>query len=175
MPVPAIATTRRAALGAALALVATSACDVDDLRPPEVREPEPTTPSASPAPGTDEALVAGAATAIMSALELAVLVRRRFPVLAPSAGPLVRAHRGHLGVLDLGGGLQTRTSTSVPSSAARALRQLRDDEQRLQQTLASAAVDARSGALARLFASMSASVAQHLALLPTEVPAGAAR
>jgi hypothetical protein len=49
------------------------------------------------------------------------------------------------------------------------LRLVRQSERRLHVTLVDAAGRAESGALARLLASMSASVTQHLSVLPSEV------
>jgi hypothetical protein len=169
VPGPALATTRRATFGGLLALLTVSACDTDDLRPPEADEPTSTNPQ-SPSPDSDEVLVEEVAAAIIGALDLVGLVRRRFPQLQPAMGPLARMHRAHLGVLHVE--VETRTATSVPASAPVALARLRGEEQRLQKAMAKAAVRARSGALARLLASMSAAVAQQLAVLPDQPPAG---
>ena len=73
-------------------------------------------------------------------------------------------HRAHLEVLE------PSDERSVPppapaASPADAIARLRTVEATLQQTLATGAVDAQSGALARLLASMSASVSQHLVAL----------
>ena len=53
--------------------------------------------------------------------------------------------------------------------AATALRQVRRGEKQLQAALVDAAGRAESGALAELLASISASVTQFLATLPSEV------
>jgi hypothetical protein len=147
--------------------VAASACDVDDLRPPEDRTPAPSGPSGSPAPGSDEELVERVASEIAATLGLVVVTRRQLPQLGQTTRSLARMHRTHLGVLDVEP--PTETATSSPSAGEAALRQLRAAEQRLQQSLARASVAAGSGALARLLASMSAAVAQQLALLPTDL------
>ena len=73
-------------------------------------------------------------------------------------------HEAHLEVLE------PSDERSVPSPApaaspADAVARLRTVETTLQQTLATGAVEAQSGALARLLASMSASVSQHLVAL----------
>ena len=143
-------------------VTAMGGCDVDDLRPPEERPPTPS-PSEEGEPEPDQALVESMATAIVRALET-VAVARSFPRLQPFAAPLARTHQAHLRVLVVEG--QAPTPAPVPSSAGEALTRLKAQEGRLQRELAGAAVDAQSGALARLLASMSASVAQHLAALP---------
>jgi hypothetical protein len=158
-------------LGGVLGVVATTACDVDDLRPPEDGPTPSPPPSASSAPDSDAALVTSVAVAILSANDLVGVVRRRHPALEASAGSFARMHRRHLGVLQPTGDLKTRTATRVPSSAAVALKELRGAELGLRRQLARASVQADSGALARLLASMSAAVSQHLAVLPTVLPA----
>jgi hypothetical protein len=169
VPAQRVSTTRRGALGGALGLVLVSACDVDDLRPPEDEAtpvPSPT-PGASgtPQPDADTALAEDAAYDIAGAQVIVDGVRRSFPRLRDRLQPLARMHRAHLAVLE------PRTASSVPApdvggTPAEALERVRTAEQALQRALASAAVEARSGALARLLASMSASVSQHLAVLP---------
>jgi hypothetical protein len=81
-------------------------------------------------------------------------------------------HRAHRGVLEP----PEDRSIPVPDAGdtpAEGLERVRTAEQALQRSLASAAVEAQSGALARLLASMSASVSQHLAAgLPSGPTAG---
>jgi hypothetical protein len=169
-----VSTTRRGALGGALGLVLVSACDVDDLRPPE----DGTTPVPSPTPGAtgtpepdaDTALAEDTSYDMASAQVIVDGVRRSFPRLRGRLQPLARMHRAHLAVLE------PPQDRSIPApdlgaTPAEALERVRTAEHALQRTLASAAVEAQSGALARLLASMSASVSQHLAVLPTGVPA----
>ena len=170
MPARRVSTTRRGALGGALGLVLVSACDVDDLRPPE----EETTPVPSPTPGAtetpepdaDTVLAEGAASGIASALVVVDGVRRAFPRLRGRLQPLARMHRAHLAVLEPSDD-PSSAAPDVGGTPAEALERVRTAEQALQRTLAGAAVEAQSGALARLLASMSASVSQHLAVLPT--------
>lgn len=170
MPARRVSTTRRGALGGALGLALVTACDVDDLRPPE----DETTPVPSPTPGAtetpepdaDTALAEGAAADIASALVMVDGVRRAFPRLRGRLEPLARMHRAHLAVLDSSGDTSIATP-DLGGTPAEALERVSSAERALQQTLASAAVEAQSGALARLLASMSASVSQHLAVLPT--------
>jgi hypothetical protein len=163
-----VSTTRRGALSGAVGLVLLTACDVDDLRPPD----DDATPVPSPTPGATETpepdadltLAEDAAYAIATAQVLVDRVRRSFPRLRDRLQPLARMHRAHLEVLE-----PPDRSIPVPppsSTPAEALTRVRAAEQTLQQTLASAAVEAQSGALARLLAATSASVSQHLAALP---------
>lgn len=71
---------------------------------------------------------------------------------------LTRMHAAHLAALD----------AEAPPAAAAPRAQLRRAERDLQTYLADAALRAESGPLARLLASMSASVSQHLAALTSE-------
>ena len=163
---------RRGVVLGALGLAAVSACDVDDLRPPEdPTRPTPST-SASPTaePDADVTLAEDAGHRIASAAVLVDRVRRDFPALRQRLKPLARMHRAHLGVVE------APDDRSVPAPAPAsgpddALARVRSSEQALQAALVTAAVEARSGALARLLASMSASVSQHLAALPAQATA----
>jgi hypothetical protein len=58
------------------------------------------------------------------------------------------------------------SKTEGPGSSRSALGAILRDEARLQTQLADLATSAVSGSLARALASMSASIAQHLAVLP---------
>jgi hypothetical protein len=168
-----VSTTRRGALGGAIGLVLVSACDVDDLRPPE----DQTTPVPSPTPGAtgtpepdaDTALAEDTAHSMVAALVLATGVRRAFPRLRGPLQPLVRMHRAHLAVLEAPDD-RSVPAPDVGGTPAEAVAAVRTAEQALQEVLATAAVEAQSGALARLLASMSASVSQHLAVLPSGPP-----
>ncbi|MFC7494855.1 MULTISPECIES: hypothetical protein [unclassified Nocardioides] len=71
---------------------------------------------------------------------------------------LTEMHTAHLAALE----------AEAPTAAAASRKQLRRAERDLQEFLVDAAMRAESGPLARLLASMSASVAQHLAALPGE-------
>jgi hypothetical protein len=104
-------------------------------------------PAAAPTPDPDVALV----DQVLRRLRHAERVAR-----AGGADDLVDLHRAHIEALD-----GTPPTGKVPLKSAPGA--LRSSEQRLQKHLASAALDARSGALARLLASMSAAVAQRLA------------
>jgi hypothetical protein len=169
VPARPASTTRRGALTGALGLVVLTACDVDDLRPPEdsaTPVPSPTPGSTgTPAPDADTALVDATALEIASVLASVDGVRRSFPRLRPQLQPLVRMHTSHLSALDS----QDVSGTAAAPGTTRdaALAGVVAAEQGLQARLAVAAVEAQSGALARLLASMSASVSQHLAVLPS--------
>lgn len=166
MPARPASTTRRGALGGALGLVVLTACDVDDLRPPE----DGASPVPSPAPGAtetpepdaDTVLAESAAYDIASTLVLVDSARRAFPRLRRDLQSFARMHRAHLAVLE------APDDRSIPApdrgdTPIEARERVRTAEQALQRTLADAAVAAQSGALARLLASTSASVSQHLA------------
>jgi hypothetical protein len=160
-------TSRRTALGGLLAGLAgvsvLTACDVDDLRPPEDEDQPAPTPSTGDAdPDPDQDIVD----------EVVALVTRTWAVVVSAGlgarlGQLQRMHEAHLEVLGA-----TPVNKTAPASGPEEKRYQRalDRERRLQRGLATAAVEASSGALARLLASMSASVAQHLAALPAQLP-----
>jgi hypothetical protein len=158
-------TSRRTALGGLLAGLAgvsvLTACDVDDLRPPEDEDQPAPTPSTGEE-DPDQAIVD----------EVVAQVTRTWAVVVSAGlgarlGRLQRMHEAHLEVL----GATPVTNTTPPSGpVGKRYRRVLDRERRLQRDLATAAVGASSGALARLLASMSASVAQHLAALPAQLP-----
>ena len=81
-------------------------------------------------------------------------------------------HAAHLAAL---AGRPAAGGSPVPAfdGPDEALGRVRVREQQAQRRLAAWSVAAESGALARLLASMSAGVAQHLAQLPAVLPAGA--
>jgi hypothetical protein len=95
-----------------------------------------------------------------------LVTARRFPALRRPLAPLVRAHRRHVEVLE--GELEGWVAPTLADAAA-ALQAVRRSERRLQGELVVAAGQAESGALAKLLASMSASVTQFLVALPPEV------
>lgn len=161
---------RRGLLAGALGLAALSACDVDDLRPPEDEAGPTPTPSstATVEPDADTRLADDTAYDIAVAAVMVERVRRDFPRLRGQAQPFVRMHRAHLEVLPAPRD-RSIPVPSTPGSRGEALLRIRTTEEALQRTLVAAAADAQSGALARLLASMSASVAQHVAQhLPAE-------
>jgi hypothetical protein len=161
------------ALGGIAATVLAAGCDTGD----DVGENR-ATGSASPSPSVaqepeqtpDEALVGdvlgqiGAAVAVLQAA-------RRFKQLRPTVAPVLHAHRSHAEVLE--GELDDEAPVSRPADLSAAIEAIRSSETELQVSLADAAGRAESGALAKLFASMSASTSQHLATFPPPPDAGA--
>ena len=135
--------TRRTALALGAAGAATlTACDA--LSTPG-RDPD------QPDPDPDVALVDETVSQITATAAVAARV--------PS---LTAMHTAHLAALDAATPTPSASSTSAPGTAA----QVRAAERALHGYLVSAAMRARSGELARLLASMSASVSQHLVALP---------
>ncbi len=163
---------RRAALLGAAATVLVAGCDHGD----DIGEaPSTGTPSTGPASSSasaaaeqtpDELLVDQVTAQLVTALSLAT-ASAKAPGLRRAVAPLVKAHRRHVRVLE--GELPPTAPPGPPPDAATSLRALRRGEQQLQAALVDAATRAQSGALAKLLASMSASVGQHLAVLPREV------
>ena len=83
---------------------------------------------------------------------------------------LGRLHDAQAAALDAAPSTASATSPGPTfADPAAALRAVQRREQRLEKRLVDWSVAARSGALARLLAAMSAGVAQHLAVLPGTV------
>ena len=192
MPVPSVvpraaAATRRAALGGALAaLAAASACDVAQPSDESGGAPggAPGTGSASASgtgPGTRSDTPAATATedpdaalvdrvlAELGEVSALVSAAAGFAPLRASMRTLHGLHAAHRDALE--GGPLTGPSPEAFAGPAEALRRVRAREQQTQRRLADWAVAAESGALARLLASMSAGVAQELAVLPAKAGA----
>jgi hypothetical protein len=114
-----------------------------------------------PAVDADSDLVERVGGQIATALALVVATGASVSGLRPLTRRLVALHRSHLSELS-----RSRDSEHVKvkggPEAARA--RLLDSEQRLQHQLVHAALDAESGALAQVLASMAAAVAQELAV-----------
>jgi len=165
---------RRTALAGALgsigALVLTACDHGDDIGSPPAGS-SPSAPSASPPSSTapaqtpDEALVDRTIEQLDAALAV-LLTARRFPALRRPLAPLVRAHRRHIEVLE---GERESGAGPAPANQAAALEAVHHSERLLQGALVDAAGRAESGALAKLLASMSASVTQFVIALPPEV------
>ena len=154
MSQPIAVTSRRTALGGALAgLVAVTGCD-DDPRWGTAPRGEPSAPPAD----ADAELVDRVGAHIATAWAAVSSARRQSPELRRSLRPLQRLHEAHLAVLDAGKDLESRSQQVV--------REVRAAETTLQRQLTDAAVRAESGALAKVLASMAAAVAQQLAVLP---------
>ena len=156
------------AVGAIGVVVLTSGCDLDPRAEPG--PPAPTTGAPTdPAADADLVLLDDVRAGVGTALALVEATRRRHPTLRPLLRPLALAHRAHDAVLaDAGRGSDGAQDPAPPvrGDPGRALSALRGRETRLQRDLSDAAVQAGSGGFARVLASMSASVAQHLTLLP---------
>jgi len=112
----------------------------------------------------DESLVDRARADVGAVRLLAERTGRRHVGLSPAMTPLVSLHDEHLRVL--GGTAAVVTSPAVARRGPRALADVRTAEVRLQARLAAHAANATSGRLARALASMSAAVAQHVAVFP---------
>lgn len=161
MPARPLTATRRAALAvtAGLGGLAVAGCTADD------GDPRPSTSTTSaPSVDADSALVGEVAGRVAAAGALVRRVLRDSPSLRSDLDPLRRMHEAHLEALGGHDG-SARSSRPRRGGTADALRQVAASEQRLQRSLAAAAVRAESGTLAKLLASMSAAVAQHLAVL----------
>jgi len=156
--------------GLAVALLSAGCDPGDDIgsAPPSgSSSPSPSSSVQSPPSQTpDETLVDDVAAQLLDATA-GLAQARKFATLRPVVTPLLHAHRAHQRVLEVDGDL--RTVSEVPANTADALQQVRHSEEQLQTALVDAAGRAESGSLARLLASMSASVTQHLLVLPTDV------
>jgi len=175
VPVPARrpsppALTRRTAVAGVLAGLAgmcvVTACDGnrgDDGTGPGVSDG-----SGTPAADPDAALVTRVDDQLVELLTLVEALGARFGGLHARLRPWRDLHRAHLDVLDTA----TSPGPSSPApdlagvdSPTAALRVLASHERLAHARLVDASVAARSGALARLLASMAAAVAQRLTLL----------
>jgi hypothetical protein len=153
--------TRRTATGAVtVGLLAVAGCDLDDLDP-RSDPSSPGTPTASAPADADSVLVAGVVD------DLGVMLGEVTGAAQPDRRTfrhLARLHRRHLVLLD------ASTEVAAAGGAVLSAVTLTRHEERLQRRLATASVAAGSGELARVLASMSAAVAQQLALLPAAAP-----
>ena len=113
----------------------------------------------------DEALINEAAAAVAAQLALVQSVSDENLGLAGALAPILAAHVAHASLLAPTDPVETGAATPVGESARAALARVRRRE--MQAELAGFAAEAVSGTLARALASMSASVAQHLAVFPT--------
>ncbi|HEV7876420.1 MAG TPA: hypothetical protein VGP00_07075 [Nocardioides sp.] len=166
--------TRRAALGGALAsLAAVSACDVARPagRPGDAAPGAPFGDGATRGGDPDTALLARVLAELGEVSGLVAAASRLAPLRAPMRA-LGELHAAHLAAL---AGRPATGASPAPAfeGPGEALGRVRAREQQAQRRLAAWSVAAESGALARLLASMSAGVAQHLAQLPAVLPAGA--
>ena len=160
MPTPAL--TRRRVLGGAVAGLSMSGCDVAG---PDPGPDRPTGPTADAAPTPDDpdaALVEEVRADLRESLALVVAAVASRPGLEPELRGFRRLHRRHLDALP--GEDESSSDPRVAGDAAAVRARVRSREERLRARLADAAVASESGPLASLFASMSAAVAQQLAV-----------
>ena len=158
LPCDAVTLTRRTTV-AAVPFLALAACrwGPEDEESPEVER----------AQDADAGLVATVATAITRVSLIVDAVTGQHIGLAAALAPLAAMHAAHLQVL----AVPVTTATIAPGeldgqNSRSALATIRLEEARLQTGIADLAATAVSGTLARALASMSASIAQHLAALP---------
>lgn len=156
MPARPVTATRRTALAVAVGVtgLAVGGCTADS--PDDPADPAGTT---APPVDADQVVVDDVLARLNSALAGVAAAGAASRPLARELAGLKRAHVAHLEAL---GGSE---SGSAGATDAPTRREVLKDEARLQRFLATASVSAESGTLATLLASMSASVAQHLALL----------
>lgn len=177
LPVPVSLTglpaTRRTTVAIALAGGAALAggltgCDIGDPARPDASTWS--TPAADP----DEELLDRARAEVDGALALVTALSRHRRMAAPLA-PLLALHTAHRAALEVDG---TAAETPAPPSLSGAPGELWTlllaRERTLQHRLAAAAVEASSGTLARLLASMSAGTAAHVAAARAATDAGVA-
>jgi hypothetical protein len=155
LPSDAVTFTRRTTV-AAVPFIALAGCRWG----PE----EAASPAVEQAQDADADLVKTVAEAIAQTSALVSSVADEHIGLALSLAPLTAMHTEHLRVLSPNTLKAGQPSPTADSRSA--LATIRRDEARLQTQLADLATSAVSGTLARALASMSASIAQHLAVLP---------
>lgn len=160
-PGPVLRTSRRAAIAAAVAApVALSGCDLSDAEQPGASS---SSPSAS---DPDESLLDEVLAALGAITAYVEGARRRQRRLQPHAEVLLAMHAAHRGALgDVTDVAPEKPDTTTPLDEQWSVVVAR--EKALQARLAGWAVDAQSGTLARLLASMSAGIAAHLAAAPS--------
>lgn len=115
----------------------------------------------------DKALIDRAVAALLGQAALVQTVSDRHLGLAGALAPLRRAHAAHVAVLSPTDTVDVGVVAPAHESSRAALARVRRREIVLQAELAGFAAEAVSGTLARALASMSASIAQHLAVFPT--------
>ena len=161
MPSPARASRRAVLTGGTVAgatLLAVSGCgliDADDAA--RAVDDDPT----APAVDADSDLVEKVGGQVTKALALSVATGGSVPQVRALARRLSALHRSHLDELSQPDDVDDGKVKGSPETArARLLRA----EEKLQQQLVRAALEAESGALAQVFASMAAAIAQERAV-----------
>lgn len=156
-------TSRRTALGGALVGAWTlTACDVPDVLPGG-EEADGTGPEELPEADADTALLEQVREQITAADSVVAELLQQHPGLRVRLRPLRRMHAAHADAIEGFGDRVPADLGAVPRRQGVAT--ARRTEKALQGELVRAAVRAESGALAKLLASMAASVAQHLAAM----------
>ena len=161
--------SRRTALGSALAApIVLAACDID----PPPRTDGSSTPT--PEPPEDSELVAGVVSALARAQGLLLAATAGIPELAARLDPVATAHAAHLDLL-VGAVPQSEVPSiagaALPTQPAAVLAAVRRSEQRLLRAVRTGCLEARSGDLARVLASVATSTSQHAAALAAGEPA----
>ena len=152
--------TRRTTIGSALLLA--GGCTVDDDGEPEAL------PSESPGVSDsdfDLGVIDESRARLAAMLEVVRRVSRKHPGLAPALAGLVDLHQAHdrlLADAASASGSSSPAPVRIPAPSGKALDLVRTREVSLQGEFADLARRARSGPLARLLASMSAAIAQHV-------------
>lgn len=158
---------RTTLLLAALAWPVLAACDID---PPE-SAPSPTP---TPEPSRDVVLVQEVVAALAEAEGVLGAASAAVPALAASLAPATRAHAEHRALLAQAlpeAPAPSSPSVGVPAARRRALGAVRRSERQLETRLQQACLQAASGDLARLLASITSSTAQHRVALDRAVQA----
>ena len=137
-----------------------SACDID---PPPRTAPSS---AATPEPPEDSELVTAVVTALVRAGGVLDAAVAAVPDLAARLDPVRAAHAAHLDVL-VGAvpdsDVPTASPRSLPSRPDAVLTAVRRSEQRLLREVRTGCLEARSGDLARVLASVATSTSQHAA------------
>ena len=160
--------SRRTTLGSALAApLVLAACDID----PPPRSDGTSAPT--PEPPEDSALVAGVVDSLARAQGLLIVAAAGIPELAARLDPVATAHAAHL---DLLVGAVPRSEVpsiagaALPTQPAAVIATVGRSEQRLLRAVRAGCLEARSGDLARVLASVAASTSQHAAALARSDP-----
>lgn len=158
------------AVTAAVATAPLAGCELD---PPDDRAPSSGPDAILSDEEYDTDLAGKAARSISATLAEVRAAAERHVGLAQSLAGLIAMHEAHHALLansgaDSGGDPSGSPSESVtaPPASGQALSRLTASERKLGRRLEGWAVAARSGQFARVLASMSASVSQHVAVLP---------
>ncbi len=126
----------------------------------------PASPSAEQT--DDTALLARVRGELVALAATVASAQRGAPTLRRELAPLMALHRAHAEALGEPLG-RARAARTPRAATQQQIDRVRSEEVRWQRRLVDYSVQAQSGSLARLLASMSAGTAQRLAVLPTAV------